>query len=383
MEWAAGLSLFRGAIVAAGITQAVPMALLGAITPVLITAGGGPSRRSRWAGGVLACGSFGGIAGALAAGLALLPALGLTRGYLVVACLLGVAAVAGVVANRRWIAGAILLAAAAAAVFVWLARTDQNVIHSPYGQIEVRRSNGGCVLLVDGLPQTGLSGQIAPGQGLRRGYLLEVALTLGRPIRHCLVVGLGGGLASQLLEARGLTCESVEIDPQIVRIARRDFGFTGYVHIADGRRFLARTDRTWDLIVLDVCTSDWLAHHLFTVEALGTVRRRLAPSGILAIQFIGDDRTWSASVVRTVRRVFGSGVCLAPPGTEGLVGPRWIFTSPHPLPAPPAPTPSAPPLPWRVVRLDAPGHLCTDDHFPAEHDWHRTAIRWRRTHALR
>jgi len=394
IHWAAGLSLVQGAIAAAAVTQAVPMALLGAITPVLVTAGGGRSRRSRWAGGVLACGSVGGVAGALAAGMALLPALGLTRGYLVVACLLAVAAIPGVIAHRRWIAGAILLAAAAAAIFVWLGRTDRDVIHSPHGQIEVRRSNGGRVLLIDGMPQTALCGTIRPGQGLANGYLLELALTLGRPIRHCLVVGLGGGLGPQLLEAHGLKCESVEIDPQIVRIARRDFGFGGYVHIADGRRFLARTDRTWDLIVLDVCTSDRLALHLFTVEALRIARRRLSPTGILAIQFIGDDRNWSASVVRTVRRVFGSAVCLAAPGTEGLVGPRWIFASGLPLPAPPEPTPppshgreippySALPLPWRVVRLDVPGQLCTDDHFPAEHDWHRTAIRWRRSHGVR
>ena len=227
--------------------------------------------------------------------------------------------------------------------------------------------------------------------------LLELALALGRPIRHCLVIGLGGGLAPRLLEAHNLKCESVEIDPQILRLARREFGFAGRCTIADGRRFLAHTDLTWDLIFLDVCTSEQLALHLFTVEALQAARRRLTEGGILAVQFIGDDGPWSASVLRTVEHVFGRAVCLAPPGTDGLVGPRWIFASPQPLPPAPQPADLArcnpfppgprqptfqPPVPWRIVRVGAPGRLCTDDHFPAEHDWHRTAIRWRRSHSF-
>jgi spermidine synthase len=384
MAWASELPLVGGAITAAGLTQTVPMALLGAVTPVLITAGTGPSRRSRWAGGVLACGSFGGIAGALLAGLVLLPAIGLTRGYLVVACVLAAAALPGVIAARRWVAGAALLAVLAGVIVIWLGRADGGVIHSPYGQIEARRSDSRGVLLVDGLPQTGLAGPVVPGEGLRRGYLLELALSLGRPIRHCLVIGLGGGLAPRLLEAHGLKCESVEIDASVVRAARREFGFTGRVHVADGRRFLARSDLTWDLIFLDVCTSDQLALHLFTVEALREARQRLTEGGILAIQFIGDDGPWSASVMCTVEHVFGPAVCLAAPGTEGLVGPRWIFASPRPVP--PAPEPRRSPFdreaPWRVVRVRARGRLCTDDHFPAEPDWHRTAIRWRRSHGF-
>ena len=218
-------------------------------------------------------------------------------------------------------------------------------------------------------------------KGLEYGYLLEVALLLRGhpPPRHALVIGLGAGLAPRTLELHGVRCESVEIDPSVVEVAREEFDFRGTVHVADGRSYLRRSRREWDMIVLDVCTSDRLAFHLFTVEALETARGRLAPGGILAIQFIGDDGPWSASVARTVREAFGSAIVIAPRLQTGPVGPQWVFAGRTPIPPPPRESegPGAD-VPWRVVNIEGRGALLTDDHFPAEIDWARTAALWRR-----
>ena len=68
------------------------MLLLGTIAPALIAAGDG-KRRGPWAGWVLSTGSAGGIVGALAAGLWLIPAVGLARTFVVLAFALALAAV--------------------------------------------------------------------------------------------------------------------------------------------------------------------------------------------------------------------------------------------------------------------------------------------------
>ena len=68
--------------------------------------------------------------------------------------------------------------------------------------------------------------------------------------------------------------------------------------------------------MLDVCTADRLASHLFTVEALSLARRRLTPDGVLAVQFIGADGPWAASLARTVDHVFGWSVVLASRGIQ-------------------------------------------------------------------
>ena len=274
-------------------------------------AGDSPRRETPSPGGVgqgavLAAGSGGGIAGALGAGLLLLPSLGLTRSFLTLAMLLAATAIPAVwtpaaldgrrpaavyVPVRRW-----CLAPAAATL----------PVESLYGQFFFRDTGTGRVLLIDGLHQTALPTNSGP-RSTAVWRSVELALMMRPTLGTASVVGLGGGLAPRLLAAHGVACRSVEVDPAVIEIARREFAFAGEVTPGDGRAVLARQDRRYDLIFLDVCTADRLPWHLFTIEAMQLIRRQLPPGGILAIQFVGDDGPWSASLVRTVEAAFGSG----------------------------------------------------------------------------
>lgn len=384
MRWAAEGSLLGSALTAAAVTQCLPMLMLGALTPALLKAGADGPLRGRWAGAILALGSAGGIAGALAAGLWLLPAVGLSRSYLAVAAVLATSALMVALRPRRqWFCAALAAAVLIAAAVLAFRAAPTGVIQSPYGQIEVRTDGPMRVLLIDGLPQTGLPSEVAPGEALHHGYLLEAALALRPQIRTALVVGLGAGLAPRILEARGICCDAVEIDPRVVDVAQRELGFAGRATVADGRRFLTGTSERWDLIVLDVCTSDRLAFHLFTAEALATARRRLAPGGLVAVQFIGDDGPWSAALARTAAEVFGEPpLVLAPAGRLWPVGPRWLFAAPQAMPDAEMLTRAWPEAPWQVLRNEPGGALLTDDHFAAELDWARVAVRWRQLYAF-
>ena len=383
MRWAAERTLFAAAVLAAMITQLAPMTLLGTLAPVILRTCKEEQRRSRWAGMVLAAGSVGGIVGALVAGLALLPGLGLSRSYVLISAFLAGTALPVALCECRYkTAGAAAAAILLAVVLVFMA-AERGIIQSQHGQIEVRTIESGRLLLIDGMPQTGFSGDILPWEGLRHGYLLEVALLMRPRPQDALVIGLGGGLAPRLLEAHGVRCESVEIDPCVVRIAREEFGFKGAVSVADGRSFLQRSGERWDMIFLDVCTSDRLPLHLFTVEALHLLRGRLTPDGVLVIQFIGDDGPWSASLTRTVREVFDNACMLAPAMIGPSVGPRWILAGWFDLPlASEEFTGPDASVPWHLVHPTEEGDLLTDDHFPAELDWARTAALWRRSSSL-
>jgi hypothetical protein len=295
---------------------------------------------------------------------------------------LALAAVPAVWPARRWLAALVVLASGVLAAYCWHAHAPGPVMQSRYGQLEVRSTELGQVLLIDGLPQTGLPADVLPGEGLRRGYLLEAALLVRPAPRDALVIGLGAGLAPRLLSAHGIDCETVEIDPAVVEIARSRFGFAGRMTVADGRAFLQDASRRWDLIFLDVCTSDRLAWHLFTLEAMRVLHDRLTLDGILVIQFIGDDGRWSASLARTVDAVFGRSLMAAAAGRFGGVGPRWLFAtrgSPPRLPEGLFGVEGV--APWEVIRPAEQGFLLTDDHFPAELDWVRTAVEWRGTYA--
>lgn len=242
MLWSADCPLLVGSIAAAMIIQAVPLGLLGIITPTILHHG--EKAAGRWAGLVLAAGSGGGIAGALIAGLICLPGLGLTRSYLCFAGLLALAGLPATWPQRRWLAGSVLWALLAVAAACWCLRKPDAVVQSWYGQLEIVDTPTARMLLIDGLPQTGLPADLVRGDGLKCGYLLEAALFLRPKPTRALVIGLGAGLAPRLLAAHGIDCVSVEIDPNVVDIARSKFGFVGRTTLADGRVFLKDTSQT-------------------------------------------------------------------------------------------------------------------------------------------
>lgn len=114
------------------------------------------------------------------------------------------------------------------------------------------------------------------------------ALAAGQP-RSVAVVGLGAG-AMAALARPGDTWTFFEIDPAVVRLAR-DAGYFTYLRdargsvdvvVGDARLSLARTDRTFDIIVLDAFSSDAVPVHLLTREALQLYLSRLRPGGVLA-----------------------------------------------------------------------------------------------------
>jgi spermidine synthase len=299
---------------------------------------------------------------------------------LLLAMLLAATAMPAIWTQRRWTAAVVLLLTLLYAVWCLAQQRQRYPVESLYGQLEVRDTGTGRVLLIDGLHQTALPTELGPGEAIRCGYLLELALMMRPTTRTALVVGLGGGLAPRLLTMHGVECESVEVDPAVIEIARREFAFAGDVTPGDGRAVLAREGRRYDLIFLDVCTADRLPWHLFTFEAMQLMRRRLSPGGILAIQCIGDDGPWSDSLVRTVDAAFGAGhsVMAGPQIRRDRVGLRWLFAAAEGPPQLPIDiVPCGLPAHWRQIEPSPDGALLTDDYFPAELAWARAARQWR------
>jgi spermidine synthase len=80
------------------------------------------------------------------------------------------------------------------------------------------------------------------------------------------------------------------------------------VDVEDGRRFLTRSEREWDVIALDAFYSDAVPFHLTTLEFAELAHERLAPGGVLVANIVGALRGPSSklfrSLVRTYRAVF-------------------------------------------------------------------------------
>jgi spermidine synthase len=129
-------------------------------------------------------------------------------------------------------------------------------------------------------------------------------------VRSMLIIGLGGASAPKRLwrDHPGLQLDVVELDPVVVDVARRWFKLPTdprlSIHTGDGRRFLAETNRRWDVIALDAYFEDGIPFHLTTREFVEQARERLAPGGVILMNVIGAVRGDGSKLFRAIYRTY-------------------------------------------------------------------------------
>ena len=132
--------------------------------------------------------------------------------------------------------------------------------------------------------------------------------------RRILAIGGGGFAFPKLVAARhpGVRMDVVEIDPVVIRAARRWFFLDDAVALAranggdlrvicdDGRAFLEGGPGPYDTIVLDAFVGEKPVRALATVEALRLVRRALVPGGLLLVNVVSRDGGADVSFLRSM-----------------------------------------------------------------------------------
>ena len=127
-----------------------------------------------------------------------------------------------------------------------------------------------------------------------------------------LIIGLGGGTIPRILRQLlpDTRIDVVEIDPAVVRVAGRYFGFTASdktrVIESDGRVYVKRALRgtqRYDLIMLDAFDHEYIPEHLLTQEFLAEVKALLTPNGVLTANTFSSSRLYDHESV-TYAKVF-------------------------------------------------------------------------------
>jgi spermidine synthase len=181
---------------------------------------------------------------------------------------------------------------------------------SPYGEIRVVELEGQYrFMIVNGFDQGAInlhSGKSA--YNFTQGLIDLGSLYVDHP-SSVLIIGLGPGIIAGQLREAGVRVDVVEIDQEIHRVARDYFGYSGDAIIDDGRRYLQRTDRSWDLIIVDAFSGGNPPWQLYTREAFRLYLRHLNPGGAVVLNFIGshldpEQRGALEAVVATARVVF-------------------------------------------------------------------------------
>jgi spermidine synthase len=134
---------------------------------------------------------------------------------------------------------------------------------------------------------------------------------LDREPEEVLFVGLGAGAMPKYFNRYYPEAHTdvVEIDPDMVDVARKYFYFkendSMKVHVNDGRIFVKRSKKKYDLISLDAYQNDYIPFHLTTVEFLKEVKSRLRDDGVVVSNITSPFRNkFFDSMIMTYKKVF-------------------------------------------------------------------------------
>ena len=192
-------------------------------------------------------------------------------------------------------------------------------IWSPYYKIYYKARTGDLTANNIGHQGMGPIGEQGPGYFLP--YLLWRDAG-GAPFKDVLVIGAGSGNDVQAALANGARhVDAVEIDPVIYEIGRDDHPNRPYddprvtVHLDDGRSFVRKTDRIYDLEVYALVdslvlhsgySSLRLESFLFTEQAFRDIKAKLNAGGVFAV-YNSFRQGWVVGrLVELAEKVFGA-----------------------------------------------------------------------------
>jgi len=94
----------------------------------------------------------------------------------------------------------------------------------------------------------------------------------------------------------------VEVDPDVIDVAQRYFSVQPSPRLAiineDARIYLTRTEKLYDLIVLDAYAKTYVPFHLMTTEFMQILHSRLTPRGVVVSNLIGSLSGDTSDLVR-------------------------------------------------------------------------------------
>lgn len=134
---------------------------------------------------------------------------------------------------------------------------------------------------------------------------------LDREPKSVLFIGLGAGSMPRYFNRYypGVESDAVEIDPDMAEVAKKYFYFRENermkAHVGDGRVFIKRTQKKYDIIFLDAYQSGDIPFHLTTLEFLKEVKGKLKEGGIVVSNILSPFKNkFFDSMVATYDRAF-------------------------------------------------------------------------------
>jgi predicted membrane-bound spermidine synthase len=323
----AQLDVLAGSFVGVLALFALPVTLLGCVSPFAVRlAVRDVGRAGNVAGGIYALSTLGSILGTFLPVLLLVPTVGTRATFLIFSAALLLVALGGLFRAAPRLAWAYLLLPLALILLALIfpggvVKAAEGLVYeteSAYNYIQVVDWDRRYLLLNEGQAIHSVYDADDPATYGTWDYFLVAPFfnpppyTPDRVDSLCLIGLAAGTISKQYAAVFGdIPIDGVEIDPQIVRVGREYFAMTEpslNVVVADGRAFLAHTDRRYDVVGIDAYRLPYIPWHLTTVEFFQQVRAHLTGEGVVAINVGHTDSDWRLveAMVATLGRIFPS-----------------------------------------------------------------------------
>jgi predicted membrane-bound spermidine synthase len=313
---------FVGSLFGVGVLLALPLVLLGMVSPYAVRLEvDHVADAGRTAGRLYAISTVGSLTGTFLSSLLLIPVVGTRRTFLVLAAAMALAALPHLT-RARWPATLVpavilgLIALPTGTVksadgtdrVIWEKETEYQyarVVERPDGRRTLELNEGHAVHSL-----------YRPGEWLTGDYwdeMLVLSLAGGHaPPRSVAILGNAAGTTARALGHYfpGTTVDAVEIDGALTDVGRRLFGLDGprlRTHTADARPWLRATTRTFDVSMVDAYRQPYIPFYLATREFFALVREHLAPGGLVVINVGHPEQSDALEKVltATMRAEFG------------------------------------------------------------------------------
>lgn len=321
------MGLFLGSFAGVVALFAVPISLLGTVSPFAIRlAVRDVTSSGNVAGSLYALSTLGSIIGTFLPVLVLIPSIGTRSTFLLFSLLLLATSLVGLArVNRRMALSYAPLLFIIVGLGAFLRdgsiKPIPGLVHeaeSSYNYIQViQRDDDVYLALNEGQAlHSWYNSSAILADGIWDYFLLAPYFaphTSRDDVRSLAVIGLAGGtVARQYTAVYGpIPIDGVEIDPQIVEAGRRYFGMNQSnleAVVQDGRYWLQTVDRRYDVIGIDAYQQPYVPFHLTTVEFFQEVRDHLTENGVAVINAARTPTDFRLvdALANTMARVFPS-----------------------------------------------------------------------------
>lgn len=298
---------FIGSLLGTLLLFAIPITLLGMVSPFAVRLRlDNVSETGNTAGSLYALSTVGSILGSLAPAFLLIPLFGSRNSFIVLAIALLVPSLVALMITRSirgsTITGLVLIGVIALP-FVWdlgLVRpvdyenaTILEERETPYNYIQVVKQGTETMLILN--EGHAIHSLYDPTQLLTEGpwdYFMmgsyfqpEIA---PEDVDSLLMIGLAAGTAPKLFtQAYGpIPIDGVELDQGIIDVGRKYFAMNEpnlNVIVSDGRYYLDKTQKQYDVVGIDAYRQPYIPFHLTTVEFFQLVENHLTDQGVAVV----------------------------------------------------------------------------------------------------